>query len=152
MYSMNKALRRRFKRARVLMGGIRDQYDIDLMDVSFHSKENDGVRYLLIVIDVFTRYLWAGPLYNRTSAAVLTALKTCFETIGTPKKVRSDLGKEFTSHKTQAYLKSIGVKHFTTQGEAKSNYVKRVIKTLRSLIHRYTKKLRYFRYIDTLNT
>lgn len=74
VYSMNRALRRRFKRARVLTGGIRDQYDIDLMDVGFHSAENDGVRYLLIVIDVFTRYLWASPLNNKNSSAVLAAL------------------------------------------------------------------------------
>lgn len=152
VYSMNRALRRRFKRARVLTGGIRDQYDIDLMDVGFHSAENDGVRYLLIVIDVFTRYLWASPLNNKSSSAVLAALKKCFKDMGTPRKVRSDLGKEFTSLKTEEYFKSIGVKHFTTQGEAKSNYVERVIRTLRSLIHRSSKKARSFRYIDKLES
>lgn len=58
---MNKALRRRFKRARVLTGGIRDQYDMVLMDVTFYSKQNDGVKYLWVVIDVFTSYVWISP-------------------------------------------------------------------------------------------
>lgn len=72
--------------------------------------------------------------------------------MGTPRKVRSDLGKEFTSLKTEEYFKSIGVKHFTPQGEAKSNYVERVIRTLRSLIHRSSKKARSFRYIYKLES
>ena len=150
VYSMNSDLV--FKRARVMTGGIRDQYDICLMDVGFHSAENDGVRYILIVIDVFTRYLWASPLNNKSSSAVLAALKKCFKDMGTPRKVRSDLGKALSSLKTEEYFKSIGVKHFTPQGEAKSNYVERVIRTLRSLIHRSSKKARSFRYIDKLES
>lgn len=150
VYSMNKALRRRFKRARVFTGGIRDQYDMDLMDVSFHSKQNDGVKYLLVVIDVFTRYVWISPLQNKTSVSVLHALEKCFKVIGPPRKVRSDSGKEFIANQVQRYLKSMDKKHFVTQGESKSNYVERVIKTFRSLMHRYMKKKRSFRYIDSI--
>lgn len=152
VYSMNKALRRRFKRARVFTGGIRDQYDMDLMDVSFHSKQNDGVKYLFVVIDVFTRYVWISPLQNKTSASVLHALKKCFKVIGPPRKVRSDSGKEFLANQVQSYLKSMDIKHFVTQEESKSNYVERVIKTLRSSMHRYMKRKRSFRYIDSIET
>lgn len=75
VYLMNKTVRRRFKRARVFTGGIKDQYDADLMDVGFHSKENDGVKYLLVVINVFTRYVWVYALKNKTSTNVFNALK-----------------------------------------------------------------------------
>lgn len=44
---MNKAVRRRFKKARVFTGGIKDQYDADLMDVGFHAKENEDIKYPL---------------------------------------------------------------------------------------------------------
>ena len=152
VYSMNKAVRRRFKRARVFTGGIRDQYDIDLMDVTFHSKENDGVKYLLVVIDVFTRYAWISPLKNKTNASVLHAFKECFKHLGAPRKVRTDSGKEFIAHNIQNYLKSLGVVHFVTQGESKSNYVERVIKTFRSLMHRFMKRKRSFRYLDSLES
>lgn len=47
VYSMNKAVRRRFKKARVFTGGIKDQYDADLMDVGFHAKENEDIKYPL---------------------------------------------------------------------------------------------------------
>ncbi|XP_078318974.1 uncharacterized protein LOC144620864 [Crassostrea virginica] len=149
---MNKSLKRRFKRARVFTAGIKDQYDIDLMDVSFHSKQNDGVKYLLVVFDVFTRYVWISPLQNKTGASVLRALEECFKERGPPRKVRSDAGKEFLAKQVQSYFKSVNIKHFVTQGESKSNYVERVIKTLRSLMHRFMKKARSFRYIDSLQT
>ena len=115
VYSMNKSLKRRFKRARVFTAGIRDQYDIDLMDVSFHSKQNDGVKYLLVVIDVFTRYVWISPLQNKTGASVLRTLEECFKERGPPRKVRSDAGKEFLAKQVQSYFKSVNIKHFVTQ-------------------------------------
>ncbi|XP_061193922.1 uncharacterized protein LOC133202165 [Saccostrea echinata] len=152
VYSINRTVRRRFKRPRVFTGGIKDQYDADLMDVGFHSKENDGIKYLLVVIDVFTRYVWLCALKNKTSSNVLKGLKNCFQNLGFPRKIRTDAGKEFTAHLVQNYLKSVEVTHFTTQGESKSNFVERVIRTLRSLMHRYMKKTRSFRYIDKLQT
>ena len=98
VYSMNKSLKRRFKRARVFTAGIKDQYDIDLMDVSFHSKQNDGVKYLLVVIDVFTRYVWISPLQNKTGASVLRALEECFKEI-LPVKCAVTPGKSFWPNK-----------------------------------------------------
>ena len=56
-YNLQKPVRRSFKRARVIVSGINDQCDADLADVSNISKENDGVKYLLFVIDIFSRYL-----------------------------------------------------------------------------------------------
>lgn len=105
---------------------------------------------MLVVIDVFTRYVWISPLHNKTSASVLHALEKCFKVIGPPCKVRSDSGKEFRANQVQRYLKSMDVKHFVTQGESKNNYVERVIKTFRSLMHRYMKRKRSFRYIDSI--
>lgn len=58
----------------------------------------------------------------------------------------------FTAHQVQNYLNTISVTHFTTQGESKSNYAERVIRTLRSLMHRFMKKKRSLRYIDKLQT
>ena len=76
------------------------------MDVSFHSKQNDGVKYLFVVIDVFTRCVWISPLQNKTCASVLRALEECLKEMGPPRKVRSDAGKEFLAKQIQSYFKS----------------------------------------------
>lgn len=82
------------------------------MDVGFHSKDNDGVKYLLVVIDVFLRYVWVNALKNKTSTNVLNALKRCFRELGHPRKIGTDAGKEFSAHQVQNY--TISVTHFTT--------------------------------------
>lgn len=61
---MNKIVCCCFKRVCVFMGGIKDQYDVDLMDVGFYLKDNDGVKYLLVVIDVFMCNVWVNVLKN----------------------------------------------------------------------------------------
>lgn len=41
---------------------IDDQWDVDLIDMSKYSKENDGMAFVLIVIDIFSIFLWMQPL------------------------------------------------------------------------------------------
>ena len=54
-YSLNKAVKRNFHRGRVIVSGIDDQWDADLASFARDSDENDGYRYLLVVIDIFSR-------------------------------------------------------------------------------------------------
>ena len=58
------------------------------------TKFNRGVKYLLAVIDVFSKYGWLIPLKDKTGKSVASALKTIFEE-RKPKKVWVDKGKEF---------------------------------------------------------
>ncbi len=50
-YSLTRGARRRFRRNRVIVKGVDSQWDTDLMDMQKVAKENDGVRYVLIMID-----------------------------------------------------------------------------------------------------
>jgi len=66
-YSLRRELRHSFRKVRVVVSGIDDQFDMDLADVSNISDENDGIKYLLFVIDIFSKYLWVEPLKNKTA-------------------------------------------------------------------------------------
>jgi hypothetical protein len=63
-YSLRRELRHSFKKARVVVAGIDDQFDMDMADVSNISNANNSVRYLLFAIDIFSKYLWIEPLKN----------------------------------------------------------------------------------------
>ena len=52
-YTLHKPVRRRFKRRRVIVGGMNQQWQADLVDVTRLKKYNDGTTFLLTVIDVF---------------------------------------------------------------------------------------------------
>jgi malonyl CoA-acyl carrier protein transacylase len=65
---LKKPVRRNFKRAKVIVSGPNQQLDVDLADMRQSlSKDNEGMKYLLVAIDVFSRYAWVEPLKNKTA-------------------------------------------------------------------------------------
>lgn len=60
-YSLQKPVRRNFKRAKIIVSDRNEQLDIDLADMQSLAKENDQVKYLLVTIDVFSRFVWIKP-------------------------------------------------------------------------------------------
>ena len=55
---------------KVIVSGPNEQLDVDLEDMQSLSKDNDGIKYLLVAIDVFSRYAWVEPLKNKTAKEV----------------------------------------------------------------------------------
>jgi hypothetical protein len=75
-YSLQKKVRRRgFKRRRVIVQGIDYQWEADLADVQNLSEHNEGIKYLLVIVDVFSRFLWVRPLQDKKSKSVIAAFK-----------------------------------------------------------------------------
>ncbi|GBM31844.1 hypothetical protein AVEN_56939-1 [Araneus ventricosus] len=58
-YSLHKPVRHKFKRNRVIVKGINDQFQSDLVDMQSSSKYNNGFKYLLTCIEIFSEYAWA---------------------------------------------------------------------------------------------
>ena len=72
-YSLNKGLKRKFQRGRVVVEGIDDQFDIDPASLIYYADENDGYKYLLVVIDIFSHYGWVEPLKDKTANEIVKA-------------------------------------------------------------------------------
>ena len=62
VYTMHRKMVRKFKRNRVQVDHIDDQWDVDLMDMNEYQKENDCVRFAMLAIDIFSCYAWIVPL------------------------------------------------------------------------------------------
>jgi len=65
IYSRHKAIRKTFPTRRVVVKGIDDQWQIDLVEMIPYSKQNDGFKYMLTCIDCFSKYAWAIPMKNK---------------------------------------------------------------------------------------
>lgn len=149
-YNLLKPTTRINKRIKVVVKGQFDQYDADLADMSSISKQNKGFKYLLIVIDVFSRFLWIKPLKTKRGTEVTKALKFIFTEGATPQKFRTDGGSEFSNKDVQAYLKRLKIYHHIARNDAKANYAERVILTIKQRLWRYFIKNRTHRYIDII--
>ena len=98
-YTLHKPARRHFKRNRVIIGGIDELWQMDLADMQTMAKDNDGYRYLLICIDVFSKFLWVIPLKNKTGPTLVEAFKEIMESGRKPQKIQTDQGTEFNTLK-----------------------------------------------------
>ena len=133
-YSLNKAVKRNFRCGRVIVAGINDQWDADFASFASDSDKNDGYKYLLVVIDIFSSYAWIEPIKDKTAKEVVRGFNKIISKGRKPRRLHSDAGKEFTSKVFQEYLKSKDIAHFTTHSEKQANYVERFIKTIKSQI------------------
>ena len=72
-FSLHKPLHRSFHYLKVIVRGLNDQYKADLADMEKLKDKNDGVHFLLIITDVFSRFMWVEPLENKLEDTVINA-------------------------------------------------------------------------------
>lgn len=150
-YTLHKPVRKHFPRNPYTVTNIDDVWEMDLADLSSLSRYNSGHKYLLTVIDVFSRYGWSLPLKNKTGASVTSALKTLFKN-RQPLTLQSDKGTEFVNATVQKYLKNQGISFHTTHNpDIKAAIIERFNRTLKSKMYKYFTKNNTYRYIDALD-
>ena len=94
---LHKPVRRKFERQHVNVFEIDDTWGADLVEMQEWSKQNKGHRYMLNVIDVFSKYAWSIPLKDKTGKSVLDTFKIIVkESDRTPKHCGVMKGKSFT--------------------------------------------------------
>jgi hypothetical protein len=98
-YSLQRPLKRSFNRNRIAVTKIDDQWSADLMDMVKFTENNRGVAFILVVIDVFSKYLWLRPLTDKKGATVAKALEYIILEGRTPQRFRLDSGQEFKAKK-----------------------------------------------------
>ena len=63
--------KKKISKGRVIFAGIDDQFDADLASLISYADENNGYKYLLAVIDIFSHYAWVEPLKDKTSQEIV---------------------------------------------------------------------------------
>ena len=148
-YTLHKPVRKKFVRQRVLVAGIDAQWQADLVDMPQFVKQNDGVRYLLTVIDVFSKYAWVVLLRSKHGPVVRDALAAIFAEGRVPKKLQTDDGVEFFNQWVKALLTDHNVHLFSSRNnETKASVVERFNRTLKTDMWRYFTGNNTYRYID----
>jgi hypothetical protein len=147
----------------MLAGGIGTSFQADLADVqSLATKRgNRGTRFLLCVIDIFTRQAWVRPMKSKTAQDVRDAL----ESIWTDREMSpqsstkpqaqitmaTDKGKEFLNATVQQWFRQRSIHHFTLQGDHKAAIVERFQRTLKDRLHRVmSARAEPYKYVDLL--
>ena len=79
-YTLHKPARRRFTRNHTYVAGIDAQWQADLADMQRIARQNGGMRYLLTVIDVFSKFAWGIPVDSKDAKAITAAFGQVLKT------------------------------------------------------------------------
>jgi len=121
-----------------MVGGMFIQMQADLADMSRFSDENDGYKFILVAVDVFSRMGYAVPLKNKAGATVAHALDTLLSRLPYPiQSLQTDRGREFFNQEVNRIMTRHNVNLFASNSLYKANYAERLIRTFRKRIHRY---------------
>ena len=73
-YTLHEPARRRFIRNHTYVARIDAQWQVELADMQGIARQNGGMRYLLTVIDVFSKFAWAIPVHSKDAKAITAKL------------------------------------------------------------------------------
>ena len=136
-YTLHKPRRRRFPTLPVMVYGIDEQWTADLIEVNNIAQYNRRYRYLLTVVDVFSKHAWVEPIKNKTGKTVTDAMTKILKKGRKPLNLQTDDGKEFYNKTFQELMKRKDIHHFSTSGDTKSSVIERFNRTLKQRMYRY---------------
>ena len=136
-YTLHRQARRNYPTRQYIVHDIDEQWQADLADVSLLARENGGYRFILTVIDIFSRFAWSRPLKTKRGEEVAAAFKDIFAEGRIPKRIQTDQGKEFENRHVRSLFEQHDVELFSVKSAYKAAMVERFNRTLKHKIWRY---------------
>ena len=146
---LHKPVKKKFLRRYVFVRNVDDIWGADLIDLRSHSKVNGGNKYILMVIDIFSKYGWAVPIKYKTGEAVAEALESIFQK-HTPKKLWVDEGKEFYNNILSPILNKYDIEIYSTHNDEKCSVIERWNRTIKTQLWKYFSANGTYKYVDIL--
>ena len=131
---------------------IDDIWSLDILDLKDYGPENNrGYRYVLVVIDNFSKYGWTTPLKNKNAQTI----KDSFENIlisskRKPNLIESDRGKEFYNNIFQDFLNKNNIKLYSRNSSYGAVFAERFNRTIRDLLKKIVFEQGDAKWIDIL--
>ena len=124
----------------------------DLADMQLLSKYNKGIRFLLCVIDTFSKYVWVVPLKDEKGISIVKAFQSILKQSNRkPNKIWVDKGSEFYNAYFKKWLRDNDLVMYLTHNEGKSVVAERFIRTIKGKIYKYMTSISKNVYIDKLD-
>ena len=156
-YTKYRHATRHFKRLPAFAKRINEIWCLDLAFMDELSNTNNGVKYLLVCVDVFSRFVRVQPMKSKYSTDAVVAFKKMLRKKSMPAKVWVDQGTEFSGEFRKICMDK-KIKIYSTRSETKAAVAERAIKSLKNIIYRYMEENgdKYMRKMDsfvkTMNT
>lgn len=131
-----KNARINYPRRSVILRDIDDLWQADLIDMQAMSRVNSGYKYILAVIDCFSKFAWAIALKQKNKEHVSNAFKMLLKNGRIPKNLHTDRGTEFYNEKFKKVISDYNINHYSTYSTKKASIVERFIRTLKGKLYK----------------
>lgn len=137
-----------------------ERVQIDLLDLNTYiPRNNNGYRYILLLIDTFTRYVFGVPIKTRSTDDIYDALTSIIKELQSEgfkiSQIDCDNETGFNANKIVNYLEKQNIKqNFNNPNDHNAlGTIDRFCRTFRELLNKYCNSrntTRWFDYYDTL--
>ena len=118
----------KFKKRKVYSSFTNNIWGVDLADKQSISKYNKGIKYLLCVIDLFSKYVWVILIKDKKGTSIVNAFKRILsDSNRKSNKIEVDQGSEFYNKFFKDFLEINKIKIYSTHNEGKSVVAERFI-------------------------
>lgn len=128
-----------------------DRIEMDILNMENYATKNKGYSYILLIIDIFTRKLWAYLMKKRDDANVSKVLEQFVDKYH-PHIIISDNEKAFLSKKAENIYEENNIKHITAEptDHKALGVIDRVSKTIKIIIMKHMHNKNNGKYVDYL--
>lgn len=149
---LHAPVRKNFPRRKVVIRGIDETWQADLVDMQKYSRMNEGFNYILTVIDNVSKYAWALPLKTKTGEELSKAFKKIFQEGRIPQKIHVDQGTEFYNASVKNLLAEKSIHLYSTFSEKKASICERFNRTLKTNMWKLFSLNGNYKWVDILQT
>lgn len=146
---LHRQARKNYPRRYVELKGVSDLYQGDLIEMIPYSKVNKGYKYIMAVINCFTKFAITVPLKSKNSSDIHSALEPILKKYPM-KHFHTDDGKEWFNHKVITLLKSYNINHYSTFSDLKASIIERFNRTLKTKMWRAFSEQGSYRWLELL--
>ena len=133
---------------------IDDIWSLDILDLKdYGSKNNRGYRYVLVIIDNFSKFGWTIPLKNKNAQTIKDSLENILtNSKRKPNLIETDRGKEFYNNIFQDFLNKNNIKLYSRNSSYGAVFAERFNRTIRDLLKKIVFEQGDAKWIDILPT
>lgn len=147
---LHKAARRNYERRHVDMRGLDETWQADLVDMSAYSAQNKGYKFLLTIIDNFSKFAWAVPTKTKNGHDITQAMSSILKQKRKPRNLHVDQGKEFYNKDFKELMREYDINMYSTFSGMKASICERFNRTLKNQMWKRFSMRGSFKWIDIL--
>lgn len=151
--SLFRQVRHKFPRRKIKSYFPYQMMMTDTINYRNYSDSNRNYKYIMVLIDVFSKMAWTFPMQRMKEADSMIAMESMLKQVPeNPHVIISDRGTEYYNSKMKTLFERLGIKHYSLQGKHKACIAERFIKTIKGRLEKYFWETKTRNWIDVLQS